>query len=252
MILYADYHTHTTYSGDGKGTMEENVQAAIAKGLKVLAISDHGPGHMGYGIKYKQYPKMREELDALQEKYPQIKLLLGIEANVMDEAGHLDIDEKFLKYNDILLAGYHFGSSPKAHLSDVKIHWYNMMSRKSAYYYKKAQELNTKAFMNAIENYPIHILTHPGAKGPAHLADVAKVAFARGTALEINNSHGHLTYEEILEVKDSGCMFSINSDAHRPEHIGSFSNGIERASRAGITEERILNARLDLIEMGKK
>ena len=251
MILYADYHTHTTYSGDGKGTMEANVQAAIAKGLKVLAISDHGPGHMGYGIKYSKYPQMRAEIDELSAKYPQIKLLLGIEANVMDEAGHLDVDDAFLKYNDVLLAGYHFGSSPKYKFTDVKIHWYNLMSRKSEYYFKKAQELNTKAFVNAIEKNSINILTHPGAKGPAVLTEVAKVAAARGTALEINNSHGHLTYEEILEVKDSGCLFSSNSDAHRPENIGKFENGIDRAVRAGITEERILNARLDLIYMGK-
>lgn len=251
MILYADYHTHTTYSGDGKGTMEANVQAAIAKGLKVLAISDHGPGHLGYGIKYSKYPQMRAEIDELQAKYPEIKLLLGIEANVMDEAGHLDVDEAFLKYNDVLLAGYHFGSSPKQHLSDVKIHWFNFMSRKSDYYFKKAQELNTKAFTAALAQYPIHILTHPGAKGPAHLDEVAKAAVKSKTALEINNSHGHLTYEEILLVKDSGCLFSINSDAHRPEHIGRFDNGIDRAVRAGLTEERILNARLDLIYLDK-
>lgn len=251
MQLYADYHTHTTYSGDGKGTMEQNVQAAIAKGLKVLAISDHGPGHFGYGIKYKNYPKMRAELDELQAKYPEIKLLLGIEANVMDEAGHLDVDEAFLKYNDILLAGYHFGSSPKEHLSDVKIHWHNFMSKRSEYHFKKAQELNTKAFIRAIENYPINILTHPGAKGPAILSEVAKVAAARGTYLEINSSHGHLTFEEILEVKDSGCLYSINSDAHRPEHIGRFDKGIERAVKAGLTEQQILNARQDLMYFGK-
>lgn len=247
MILYADYHTHSTYSGDGKGTMEENVKAAIAKGLKVLAISDHGPGHLGYGIKYKKYPQMRAEIDALSEKYPEIKLLLGIEANVMDEEGHLDIDDAFLKYNDILLAGYHFGSSPKEKISDVKIHWYNFMSRKSNYYYEKAKELNTKAFIRAIEQYPIRILTHPGAKGPADLVEVAKVAAVRNTALEINNSHGHMNFEEIVQVKDSGCLFSINSDAHKPENIGKFDRAIERAVRAGLKEEQILNAREDLM-----
>lgn len=251
MRLLADYHTHTTYSGDGKGTMEQNVLAAIAKGLKVLAISDHGPGHMGYGIAYKKYPAMREELDRLQEKYPQIRLLLGIEANVMNESGQLDVDEAFLKYNDVLLAGYHFGSSPKEKLSDVKIHWYNFMSKKSDYYFKKAKELNTIAFIKALEQYPINILTHPGAKGPAYLEEVAKAALKRNTAMEINNSHGHLTYEEVLLVADTGCMFSINSDAHRPEHIGRFESGIDRAVRASIEENRILNAREDLIYFGK-
>ena len=51
-----DYHTHTIYSpgplrSHGKGTPEENVQAAIEKGLTGIAISEHGPGHLTYGIK---------------------------------------------------------------------------------------------------------------------------------------------------------------------------------------------------------
>lgn len=246
MIIYADYHTHSTYSGDGKGLMEDNVKAAIAKGLKVLAISDHGPGHMGYGIKKKDYPKMRAEVDRLREKYPEITLLLGIEANVMDDQGNLDVDDAFLELNDILLAGYHFGSSPKESVKDLKIHWYNFMSRKSDYYFKKARDINTEAFIKAMSKAPINILTHPGAKGPIHVEEVAKAAFKYKVALEINNSHGHLSFEELVLAKDCDCLFSINSDAHRPEHIGSFDKAIERALRAGIPSERILNANLEM------
>lgn len=50
MIITSDLHTHTVHS-HGLGTVEENVIAAIKKGLKTIAISDHGPGHMAYGIK---------------------------------------------------------------------------------------------------------------------------------------------------------------------------------------------------------
>lgn len=53
MRILSDYHTHTIYS-HGKGTIEENVEAARKIGLKILAISDHGPGHMGFGIKKKK------------------------------------------------------------------------------------------------------------------------------------------------------------------------------------------------------
>lgn len=55
MNLYGDYHTHTIYS-HGSGTIEDNVKAAINKGLKEIAICDHGPGHYLYGVKKKTYP----------------------------------------------------------------------------------------------------------------------------------------------------------------------------------------------------
>ena len=56
--LYYDIHTHTTYS-HGKGSIEDNAAAAVAAGLKILGISDHGPGHIGYGIDMKKIPEMR-------------------------------------------------------------------------------------------------------------------------------------------------------------------------------------------------
>lgn len=71
-----DLHTHTIYS-HGKGTIEDNVQAAIARGLSHIAITDHGPGHLFYGVKRRDIPRMRKEVDALNEKYPEIKIHQG-------------------------------------------------------------------------------------------------------------------------------------------------------------------------------
>ena len=68
-----DYHTHTLYSPGiikphGKGTMEQNVQAAIAKGLEGIAISDHGPGHMFYGMKREKINEMQDEIFRLRKE----------------------------------------------------------------------------------------------------------------------------------------------------------------------------------------
>ena len=59
MILSADYHTHTTFS-HGKGSILDNATEAKARGLKVLAITDHGYGHRAYGIRHKKVPFMKE------------------------------------------------------------------------------------------------------------------------------------------------------------------------------------------------
>ena len=83
-----DLHTHTIYS-HGTGSIEDNVKAAIAKGMSHIAISDHGPGHRFYGIKREDVPKMREEIEALNRKYPQIQIRLSVEANIVKNGNHL-------------------------------------------------------------------------------------------------------------------------------------------------------------------
>ena len=63
-MMYGDYHTHTTYT-HGKGSIEDNVKCAIAKGLKEIAISEHSFSHMAYGVKRKTIPIMRAEIEEL-------------------------------------------------------------------------------------------------------------------------------------------------------------------------------------------
>ena len=60
-----DYHTHTIFS-HGKGTIADNVEAARSKGLKGIAITDHGPGHLTYGIKREAVPEMRRQIEELK------------------------------------------------------------------------------------------------------------------------------------------------------------------------------------------
>lgn len=239
--IYADYHTHTTYS-DGKGSIEDNVRAAVARGLKVLSISDHGPEHLTYGIKRKKYAEMRGIIDEMNAKYPMIRTLLGVEANVMDPDGRLDVDEGMLRMADIVLAGYHFGSLSSDLRGTSIMHRLNFEARFSRKAAEKAKALNTKAMIKAMHNYDIKILTHPGAKGVIDIMPVAEAAISTNTALEINaNRHGHLTFEDLLMLRNSACLFAINSDAHRPEMIGRFEPAIERALRAKIPCSRIIN-----------
>ena len=101
-----DHHTHTVYS-HGKGTIEDNVRVASQKSLRSIAITDHGPGHLTYGLSMEKLGEMREEAERLKSVYPEVEVLLGVEANTLRVAPYLDVEDK--SPFDILLAGYHFG-----------------------------------------------------------------------------------------------------------------------------------------------
>lgn len=240
--LTADYHTHTNFS-HGKGNIEDNVRVAIAKGLKTVAITDHGYGHMGFGIRKTDLPLMQEKIRVLRDRYPEIEILLGMEANILDPDGSLDVDAADMKYLDILLAGYHFGSVPNG-WSGVKFHGANFLAR-SKFHPPMTREMNTQACCNAMLRYPVTILTHPGAKGPVDIARIAAVASQRGVWLEINSHHGFLTVAQISEAIPSGVKFVINSDAHRPQDVGQCDEGLKRATEAGLGVNQLINCKLE-------
>ncbi|QEK11582.1 PHP domain-containing protein [Crassaminicella thermophila] len=242
MKIFADYHTHTLYS-HGKGTIQQNVEAAIKKGLTEIAISDHGFGHFLYGIKKNDLPKMREEIAKINKSTDKIKVKLGIEANIISIDGKLDVDKETLKSLDIVLAGYHFGAIPKNIIDCFRIHGNNFLARYFPTVDRKVRVINTDAVVAAIYNNPIDILTHPGAKANIDTKEVAKAAAKMGTALEINSSHGHLTVEYIKIAMKEGAKFVISSDAHRPEDVGNVDKGIQRAIQAELSIDQIINAK---------
>ena len=121
MIITADYHTHTNYS-HGKGTPEENVLAAIEKGLRRIAISEHAGAHLFYGVRGNRLARLRREVDALARRYAnEIEVLMGLECNLM-AAGKCDAPlpgcadipcGADLAPFDVLLLGYHKGVWPE-------------------------------------------------------------------------------------------------------------------------------------------
>lgn len=241
MKIFADFHTHTIYS-HGKGTIQQNVEVAIKKGLREIAITDHGYGHLLYGVKKKNIEVMRKEIEVINKSTDKIKVKLGLEANIVSVDGKLDIDEEVMKKLDIVLAGYHFGALPKNVFQGAMIHGTNFLARYFPTVDKKARVINTKAVVEAIYKNKIDILTHPGAKANIDTREVAKAAAQRGTILEINSSHGYLTVEYIKIAMKEGAKFVINSDAHRPEDVGNVQSGIQRALEAGLGVDQIINA----------
>ena len=237
MQILADYHTHTIYS-HGKGTIEDNVKIAISKGIKTIGISDHGYKHMAYGVKVKDIAKMREEIDKLNEKYSEINILLGMECNILDEKGNIDLSDKFESYLDYVMAGYHFGSTPN-NLKGLINHCDNYVIKS-----KKAKEYNTNAIINAMKNNDIFIITHPGDKGDVYIEEIAKVANKTDTRLEVNSSHGFLNVDQLKVIKQLNNKLIIGSDAHIPENVGNFKFAIDTIIQSGIDMKLVENIRL--------
>ena len=237
MQILADYHTHTKYS-HGKGTIEENVLEAISKGIKTIGISDHGYKHLAYGIKLNDIYKMREEIDKLNEKYSNIEILLGMECNILDSYGNIDINDKIIENCDYIMAGYHFASTPTS-LKSMLNHCNNYMIKN-----EKSKDYNTKAIINAMKNNDIFIITHPGDKGDVYIEEIAKIAKNTDTRLEINSSHGFLNSSQLVKIKSIGNKFIIGSDAHVPQNVGNFDLAMKIVKEASVDLSLIENIKI--------
>jgi putative hydrolase len=243
MKLKADYHIHSVYSKNmhGKSSIEEIVEKAIELGLEEIAITDHGPAHYLYGIKRRKIKEAKEVVLQLNKKYTNIKILFGVEANILDYKGTTDIDRDILEYCDIILCGFHLC----ALYSTMGDFWNfivkNNFAKLHSKLYNEMVEKNTEAIINAMNRYNIDILTHPGDKIPVDIDKIAAAAEKTNTILEINDSHGHLNKDDIRTASKYNVKFVINSDAHIKDNIGSYNNGLKAAMDAGLDLKRIIN-----------
>ena len=156
MILFGDYHTHTIYT-HGKSTIEENVLVAIKKGLKEVAITEHSYKHFAHPVKRKNIKVMREEVDRLNKKYPEIKILLGLECNLLGVNGEIDLTDEEEKMLDLVVLGYHKTFKP-TFKNFFKFLIPNTFRIGQAS--KKRIEINTNAYINAMKKHKIDILAH--------------------------------------------------------------------------------------------
>lgn len=240
--IFADYHTHTRFS-HGKGTVLENVAAARAKGLTIVAISDHGPANLfGVGVRsLATFDEIRKEVNAARLQYPDIEVLLGVEANVIDVDGTLDIPESELHRFDIVLAGLHPFVRWKRPLAGWSMVARNALAGWTGVGREAARKVNTAALVNAVRRFPIAVITHPGYGLPIDTGRLAEACAASGCALEINAGHDHATIEYLRIAKAAGARFALGSDAHEPGRVGDLAKAAELARAAGLSAEEIIN-----------
>lgn len=240
MILSSDYHTHTVFS-HGKGEIIDNAVAAKNKGLIEIGISDHGFAHPAFGLTKRKLPKMRALCDEAS-KETGVKVLLGIESNIIGTDGAVDLKQENYDYFDIFLAGIHKFVMYKIHsvfplaIPDL---FYATLKKKDVP--TSLIKTNTKTFINVIKHNPVDVITHLNFNCYADAVEVAKAAADYGTYIELNSKKTHLTDEEILKILDTGVKFVINSDAHSPDRVGEISLVESLLERVKIPEDRIAN-----------
>jgi putative hydrolase len=220
----------------------DNVMAARSKGLTEIAITDHGIRHFTFGVKKKNVAKMRDEIDRINANCDGIKVLLGMECNIISSEGDIDMNDEIRKYLDILLVGYHMMVMPKGLKDTWNIYGLNYLDKFFSYNTEKTKEKNTISIAKAIEKHKIDIITHPGARIPIDTTYIAQVAAKAGTALEINSHSSAMTAEHVKAAAKYGVKFVIDSDAHRPEDVGRLDNGLKIAMEAGLDSSQIINA----------
>ncbi len=232
MTINADLHTHTVFS-HGKNTPEEMVLSAIRKGLKKIAITDHAPSHIFYGV--RNVPKYLEAIHRARDKYAdQIEVLAGMEFNIVSLNGRMEACDQYLDKLDIVLIGYH-----KA------VRYLDLQS--AAHFYlrkggKNGVGRNTLSYIRAMERNRIDILAHPGYGIPIDHKMLAMACVKNKVAVEVNASHHDLTADELLVYINAGVMFAVNSDAHKKQKMGEFGTVPEWLSQLGVGPERVVNA----------
>lgn len=234
MLIHSDYHTHTTYS-HGKGAPEDNVRAAIERGLTHIAISDHGPASLFWGIRGSALLRLRKEIDTLNSRYGgRIRVLMGVECNLTGD-GLCDLPREHAGLFDVVVLGYHRGIWPRT--SAMRRFLFNGGKPDA-----ELAKLSTDYLLHTIENYPIDIISHPGEYLPIELPRLAKGAAQRGVALEINGKHPTLTPEKLKLAAEQGARFVVSSDAHHPDRVGAFGDAPRFCSEAGVCG-LVLNSR---------
>ncbi|MGN0804788.1 MAG: PHP domain-containing protein [Candidatus Coproplasma sp.] len=240
MILTADYHTHTPYS-HGKNTVLENAYAGKNLGLRQIGITDHGFNHLLFGLKRKRLGDLRKEIDEA-ERLTGVKVLMGMESNLISIDGDTDMKESDLYNFDLYLFGIHEVLKYKSFNDFYNI----MLCNYTAYKLGKKPSQSvidntTKAYINAIKNNPVDIVTHINYKCCCDLKEVAKACADYGTYIEINTKKRHVSPDELDMMASVGARFVIDSDAHSCDRVGDLKIAKELLKDCSFPLDRIDN-----------
>ena len=216
--LRGELHCHSTWSADGKNTIEEMARAAKSRGYRFLCLTDHS-----HYLRDGRLEAQWEEISAVNALVKPFRVLRGIEANIRAD-GSLDVRDDVLAQLDWVIASLHtsFDRNP------------------------------TERILGVIDNPHVDCIGHLTGrrllKRDGAAVDVERIverAAETGTALEINSQSDRLDMRDTHArlASEAGVQIPITTDAHS---LGAFDYaelGVAQARRAWLTKEQVLNTR---------
>jgi DNA polymerase (family 10) len=216
--LVGELHCHSTWSSDGRGSIEEMARAARVLGYRFLALTDHS-----HYLRDGRMEAQWREIDEVNERVKPFRVLKGVEANIRTD-GSVDVADELLAELDWVVASLHtaFDRSP------------------------------TERILAALDHPHVDSIGHLTGrklnKRPGAEVDVEQVvarAVETGTALEINSQPDRLDMRDVHArlAGEAGVLVPITTDAHSTTALGYRELGVAQARRAWLTKEQVLNTR---------
>ena len=213
-----DLHTHTHWSADGKSTLEEMVAAAAARGYEYYAITDHS-----HYLREGKLARQLEEIDALRARFPKLRILAGVEANIRSN-GEVDVPEDELACLDWVVASVHQAPDSRP----------------------------TERVLDAMDNPYVDVIGHLTGRrirtrGPrdVNVERVIEKALETGVFLEINGQPDRLDLRDVhaRAAKEAGLKLVLDSDAHEVRSQSYVELAVAQARRGWLTKADVLNTR---------
>lgn len=223
--IIADLHMHSTAS-DGSNSIAEMVDAAQARGLHYIAMTDHSQRvSMARGLNAARLLDQWQTIDVFNaQRTDGFRVLKGIECDIL-EAGPMDLPDEVLAQADWVIASVHYGQ-------------------------KQSRQQITQRIVGALENPHVDIIAHPtgrliGSRPPydVDIDAVIQAAAQHGKALELNASPKRLDLyvPHLMAAVAAGVPIAINTDAHSVDGLQAMRHGVMQARRAAIEKDHVIN-----------
>ncbi len=223
--IRSDLHMHTTWS-DGKLSVREMAEAAKARGLSHVVITDHSQSlGVASGLTVERLRAQRDEIRQVDAAMgPDFRVFQGTEMEIRTD-GQLDFPDEVLAELDVVIASLHSGL-------------------------RQPREQVTARLLNAIRNPHVDIIGHPRGqliptREPADLDMDAVFAAAKetGTVLEINANPHRLDLDDAHAQRavELGVLLAIDTDAHSAGELDLIHYGITTARRGWVKPQDVIN-----------
>jgi DNA polymerase (family 10) len=222
--IQGDVHMHTVET-DGRNTIEELAQAALKRGYKYIAITDHSKNlAFAYGLDDERALRHIEKIRSAEKQVGGLRIFAGIEVDILSD-GELDLSDAVLAQMDIVIASVHSQ-------------------------FNQDRSKMTERILKAIENPNTSVIGHPTGRlllrRDAYQFDmdaVLRAAAKRKVAMELNAYPDRLDLNDVhlRMAKQHGVKIVINTDTHHTSHMRKIRYGVLQARRAWLRREDVLN-----------